>query len=62
MRAAKKHNADYERLLAQERLILDATETVVRLLDEQDVSRQELASRLGKSKGFISRYCQGSTT
>lgn len=51
--------SDYERLLAQERLILDATEVVVALLKEQNVSRQELAHRIGKSKGFVSQLLSG---
>jgi transcriptional regulator with XRE-family HTH domain len=59
MSAMRKTRPDYERLLAQERLILDATEAVVRLLDDQTLSRQELARRLGKTKGFISRILSG---
>jgi transcriptional regulator with XRE-family HTH domain len=51
--------SDYEQLLAQERLILDATEAVVVLLQEQNVSRQELARRIGKSKGFVSQLLSG---
>jgi transcriptional regulator with XRE-family HTH domain len=50
---------DYERLLAQERLILDATEAIVELLEEQKISRQELARRLGKSKSFVSQLLSG---
>jgi transcriptional regulator with XRE-family HTH domain len=59
MRARGKNKADYERLLAQERLILDATEAIVGLLEDQKVSRQELARRLGKSKGFVSQLLSG---
>ena len=55
----KSKNEDYERLLAQERLILDATETIVGLLEEQKVSRQELARRLGKSKSYVSQLLSG---
>lgn len=55
----KSKKDDYERLLAQERLILDATEAIVGLLEEQGVSRQELARRLGKSKGFVSQLLSG---
>jgi transcriptional regulator with XRE-family HTH domain len=50
---------DDERLLDQERLILHATEAVVGLLVAQSVSRQELADRLGKSKGFVSQLLSG---
>jgi transcriptional regulator with XRE-family HTH domain len=59
MRSKGQKDNDYERLLAQERLILDATETIVGLLEEQGVSRQELAKRLGKSKGFVSQLLSG---
>jgi transcriptional regulator with XRE-family HTH domain len=59
MRSKRKSESDYERLLAQERLILDATETIVALLEERGVSRQELAARLGKSKGFVSQLLSG---
>jgi transcriptional regulator with XRE-family HTH domain len=59
MRPKRTNENDYERLLAQERLILDATEAIVELLDEQKVSRQELAALLGKSKGFISQLLSG---
>lgn len=55
----RKSESDYERLLAQERLILDATEAIVGLLEDQGVTRQELAARLGKSKGFISQLLSG---
>jgi transcriptional regulator with XRE-family HTH domain len=53
------NTTDYERLVAQETLILDATEAIVELLQEQGVSRQELAARLGKSKGFVSQLLSG---
>jgi transcriptional regulator with XRE-family HTH domain len=59
MRPKRQKEPDYERLLAQERLILDATEAVVGLLEEEKVSRQELARRLGKSKGFVSQLLSG---
>lgn len=59
MKRKGRDDADYERLLAQERLILEATETIVGLLEEQGVSRQELANRLGKTKGFISQILSG---
>lgn len=59
MRPKRNKDFEYERLLAQERLILDATEAIVGLLDEQCISRQELAARLGKSKGFVSQLLSG---
>ena len=59
MRPKRHKEPEYERLLAQERLILDATEAIVGLLEEEKVSRQELARRLGKSKGFVSQLLSG---
>ena len=59
MRPKRQKEPEYQRLLAQERLILDATEAIVGLLDEQNVSRQDLAARLGKSKGFVSQLLSG---
>ena len=38
-----------------ERLILDATELIVGLMERQGLSRTELAERIGKSKGHISQ-------
>ena len=39
--------------------ILDATELLCELLDTEEISRQELAQRLGKSKGFVSQVLSG---
>ena len=50
---------EYERLLAQEELILEATEAIVCLLAEAGMNRQELADRLGRSKGFVSQILTG---
>jgi transcriptional regulator with XRE-family HTH domain len=59
MALRRTRGLDDERLLDQERLILHATEAVVGLLAEQTVTRQELAARLGKSKGFVSQLLSG---
>ena len=56
-KARKK--GDYERLVAQETLILDATELIVDLLERHSISRQELARKLGKSKGFVTQLLSG---
>jgi len=42
-----------------ERLILDATELIVGLMERQGLSRTELAERIGKSKGHISQLLNG---
>ena len=49
----------FRRLLRQEVLILDVTETICELLSAQSVSRSELARRLGKTKGFVSQVLAG---
>lgn len=59
MNPPQKTPSDNQRLLAQETLILEATERVVALLQDQHVSRQELADRLGRSKGLVSQLLAG---
>jgi transcriptional regulator with XRE-family HTH domain len=56
----KKHSdADFERLVAQESLILETTEEICRILETENISRSELARRLGKSKGFVTQVLSG---
>jgi transcriptional regulator with XRE-family HTH domain len=50
---------EFAKLLAQEDLILEVTETLCELLEKEKISRKELADRLGKSKGFISQLLNG---
>ena len=52
---ARKH-----RLLAQEILILDATETVCEWLAAEGLSRADLAKRLGRSPAYVSQLLNGS--
>lgn len=47
------------RLLAQERLILQTTERIVELMQQQNVTRTELAKRLGRTKGWVSQLLAG---
>lgn len=55
----RDNNTTYEQLLEEERLILAATELVVAALEEQGVTRTELAKRVGKTKGNISQLLSG---
>jgi len=48
-----------KRLMQQERLILEVTEFIIGLMQEQNVTRMELAKRLGRTKGWISRLLAG---
>jgi transcriptional regulator with XRE-family HTH domain len=50
----------YERLLAQEALILDATELISELMEARGLSRAELAKRIGKARGFVTQVLSGS--
>lgn len=45
----------------QERTILAVTEMLCAVMDKRNVSRAELATRLGKTKGFVSQILDGST-
>ena len=53
------HDPEFRKLLAEEELILEFTETICDLLEEENVSRKELAKRLGKTKGFVSQLLNG---
>ncbi len=52
-------DAEYERLLAEERLILDATEMVASLMADTGISRAELAKRINKTRGFVTQVLAG---
>jgi len=47
------------RLLEQERLIIEVTEAIATLLQEQEVSRSELARRIGKTPAFVTKLLRG---
>jgi transcriptional regulator with XRE-family HTH domain len=53
------NDPEFRKLLAQEELILEVTETICELLEKEKVSRKELADRLGKTKGFVSQLLNG---
>lgn len=50
------------RLYQQERSILEVTELICRVMDEQGVTRPELARRLGRTKRYIDRFLDGGTS
>jgi transcriptional regulator with XRE-family HTH domain len=50
---------EFARLMAQEDLIMEVTETLCELLEKEKISRKELADRLGKTKGFVSQLLNG---
>ncbi len=49
------------RLYQQERVIQELTDLICELMEEQKVSRSELASLLGKTKGYITQLLDGRT-
>ena len=53
-------DARKSRLLAQETLILDATETICEWLAAESLSRTDLAARLGRSPAYVSQLLNGS--
>ena len=49
------------RLYQQERAIQEATDLICEVMEEEGVSRAELARRLGKTKGYITQLLDGRT-
>ncbi len=49
------------RLYQQERAIQDLTDLVCEVMEEENVSRAELARRIGKTKGYITQLLDGRT-
>ena len=41
-------------------LIMDVTEAICEIMETEGVSRQELARRIGRTKGFVSQLLNGS--
>ena len=50
---------EFRRLVRQEELILQVTETLTQALVDAGVTKAELARRLGKSPGFVSQVFGG---
>jgi len=49
-----------EKEFQKSNFILDVTEEICKILSEKNITRQELAEKLGKSKGFVSQILNGS--
>lgn len=47
------------RLYQQERAIQDVTDLICEVMDEEHVSRSQLADRLGKTKGYVTQLLDG---
>jgi len=50
---------EHQRLVAQERLILEVTESIHGQMQAMGVNRVQLAERLGKSKAYVSQLLSG---
>lgn len=55
----EQSSARNRRLLREEELILEVTEAVSVVMQEEGISKTQLAKRLGKTKGFISQLLSG---
>ncbi len=55
----RDRNLDYEAIFAQEKLIFDLTEELCRYMEENGVTRSELAERMGRTRGFVSQILNG---
>jgi len=49
------------RLYQQERALQEVTDLICQMMDEQNVSRAELAKRLGTTKGYVTQLLDGRT-
>ena len=47
------------RLYEQEKLIFDATELISKIMEREDISRSDLAARMGKSKAYVTQVLRG---
>lgn len=45
----------------QERVVLEVTELICKLMKQRGVNKTELAKRLGKSKGYVTQLLDGQT-
>jgi transcriptional regulator with XRE-family HTH domain len=50
---------EFARLMAQEDLIIDATENILEILNRENLSRSKLANIMGKTRGYISQRLNG---
>lgn len=54
-----ENNPEYERLLAEEGLVLEALEALCAFMEQQGVTRAELARRLGTSRANVTQLLRG---
>ena len=52
-------NPEYAREAAKGDLIMEVTESICEILEKEKITRKELASRLNKTKGYVSQLLNG---
>jgi len=50
---------EFERLMAQEDLIMDVTERFCALLEEEEINKSTLSKIMNKTKGYVSQVLNG---
>jgi transcriptional regulator with XRE-family HTH domain len=50
---------EFRRLLAVERMVAEASDTIARLMAEQKVTKAELARKLNKSRAWVTQLLSG---
>lgn len=50
---------EFERLIAQEEIIMDVTEAFCKILEDKKMKRNSLAEMMGKTKGYVSQILNG---
>ncbi len=51
---------EFRRLLSVEALVAEASEVIARLMDEQNISKADLARRMNKSRAWVTQLLSGS--
>jgi transcriptional regulator with XRE-family HTH domain len=59
MKTIQEFSANHNQLIKQEELILDATELISKIMAENNISKAELARRLGKTKAYVTQCLSG---
>jgi len=59
MKTIDEFAKEHKHLLRQEELILDATELISKIMNDNGISKSELAERLGKTKAFVTQSLCG---
>lgn len=54
------HDEEFARIFAQEDLIEEAGELIVRAMDRENISKNELSQRIGVSRPYITQILSGS--